>query len=86
MNLRDIAILKIKSVDYSCIISGISKNEAINLMQNAELTEKRQNIMKQKSLKSHIKVSTEILTFDDVEIKKYKFYHYRSCPSKGRRY
>ena len=50
MNLRDIAILKIKSVDYSCIISGISKNEAINLMQNAELTEKRQNIMKQKNL------------------------------------
>ena len=39
MNLRDIAILNIKGSDYSCIISGISKNEAINLMQNINLTE-----------------------------------------------
>ena len=36
MNLRDIAILNIKGSDYSCIISLISKNEAINLMQNAK--------------------------------------------------
>ena len=40
MNLSDIAILNVKSADYGCIISGISKNEAINLMQNADLTEK----------------------------------------------
>ena len=40
MNLGDIAILNIKSSDYCCIISLISKNEAINLMQNAYLTEK----------------------------------------------
>ena len=40
MNLDDIAVLNIKSADYCCIISGISKNEAINLMQNADLTEK----------------------------------------------
>ena len=39
MNLRDIAILNIRGSDYSCIISGISKNEAINLMQNINLTE-----------------------------------------------
>ena len=32
MNLSDIAILNIKSADYCCIISGISKSEAINLM------------------------------------------------------
>ena len=38
MNLSDIAILNIKSADYRCIISGISKNEAINLMQNIDLT------------------------------------------------
>ena len=31
MNLSDITILNIKSVDYSCIMSGISKSEAINL-------------------------------------------------------
>ena len=40
MNLSDIAILNIKDSDYRCIISLISKNEAINLMQNADLTEK----------------------------------------------
>ena len=31
MNLSDIAILNIKGPDYPCIISLISKNEAINL-------------------------------------------------------
>ena len=31
MNLRDIAI---KGFDYCCIFSGISKNQAIELMQN----------------------------------------------------
>ena len=40
MNLSDIAILNIKGFDYCCIISRISKNEAMNLMQNADLTEK----------------------------------------------
>ena len=39
MNLIDIDILNIKGVDYCCIISGISKSEAINLMQNIDLTE-----------------------------------------------
>ena len=40
MNLSDIAILNIKGSDYCCIISLISKNEAINLLQNADFTEK----------------------------------------------
>ena len=40
MNLSNIAILNIKCSDYCCIIGQISKNEAINLMQNAYLTEK----------------------------------------------
>ena len=40
MNLSDIAILNVKGFDYRCIISGISKNEAINLVQNAGLTGK----------------------------------------------
>ena len=42
MNLIDIAILNIKSADCHCIISGIRKNEAINLMQNTNLFKKRQ--------------------------------------------
>ena len=40
MDLSDIAILNIKGSDYCCIISLISKNEAIKLMQNVNLTEK----------------------------------------------
>ena len=40
MNLSDITILNIEGSDYCCIISLISKNGAINLMQNADLTEK----------------------------------------------
>ena len=40
MNLSDIAISNIKCSDYHCIISLISKNEAINLMQNDYLTKK----------------------------------------------
>ena len=40
INLSDIAILNIKGSDCRCIISLISKNEAINLMQNVDLTEK----------------------------------------------
>ena len=39
-NCSDFAMLNIKSADCYCIISGISKTEAINLMQNADLTEK----------------------------------------------
>ena len=40
MNLSDIAIIDIKSVNYYCIISRISKNDAINLMENVDLTKK----------------------------------------------
>ena len=44
MNLSDIAILNIKGSDYRYVISLISKNEAINLMQNADLTEKSRTL------------------------------------------
>ena len=45
MNLSDIAILNIKGSDYRCIISLITKNETINLLQNTDLTEKNWNII-----------------------------------------
>ena len=41
MSLSNIDISNIESVDYRCIISGINKSEAINLMENFDLTEKR---------------------------------------------
>ena len=37
MNVSDIAILNINCSAYRCIVSLISKNETINLMQNADL-------------------------------------------------
>ena len=40
MNLSDIATLNIKGSDYRLIISTISKNEATNVMQNADFTKK----------------------------------------------
>ena len=43
MNLRDIAILNIKSIDYCCIIIRINKSEAIPLTQYADLTEKMEH-------------------------------------------
>ena len=40
MSLNNIAILDIYSVDYRCIIAGISKSEAMKLLKNADLSEK----------------------------------------------
>ena len=40
MNFRDIAILNIKGSGYCCIISLISKNKTMNLMQSSDLTKK----------------------------------------------
>ena len=42
MSLSDITMLNIISVDR-CIVSGISKNEVMNLMQNTDLTEKMEH-------------------------------------------
>ena len=44
MNLKGIAVLYIKDSDDWCIISLISKNEAINLMQDADLTKKSRTL------------------------------------------
>ena len=49
-------------------ISRISKYEAINLMQNADLIK---NIVEHRNLLSYIKMGKEILTFGDLEIRKY---------------
>ena len=44
VNLSDVTIPIIKGCDYCCIVSRISKNEAINLMQNTDLTEKSRTL------------------------------------------
>ena len=43
INHSDIAILNIHGADYRYIISGISKNEAVNLLQKADLNKKVEN-------------------------------------------
>ena len=43
MNISDIAILNLTGADCRCRISGISKIEAINLMQNSDLAEKTEH-------------------------------------------
>ena len=40
MNLNDTAILNILGVDYRHVINRISKNKAVNLLQNANLSKK----------------------------------------------
>ena len=62
MHLSDIAILSIKSTDYCCIISGISKSDAINVMQNIDLTEKAEHYKTSKLIITY-KMSKKNLTF-----------------------
>ena len=42
-------------------------------MQNADLTEKKRDIIKHKTLLSNIKRGKKILTFGDIDIEKKKF-------------
>ena len=44
MSLSNIAILNIKGSDYCCINNGMSKNEAINVMQITDLTKKTEKL------------------------------------------
>ena len=37
LNIRNIAIITVKNLDYQCIIHNISKSEAINLLENSVL-------------------------------------------------
>ena len=70
MNLSDIAALNIKGSDYHCIISLVSKNEAMKQFWDR----KNWNIIKHKNLLSRIKIGKNILTFGNFENEKNKFY------------
>ena len=48
LNLSNIAISNIKGSDYRCIISLIRKNEAIDLLQNADLTKNIETLQSMK--------------------------------------
>ena len=49
MNLSNIYFLNIKNIDYLCIINGISKSEAIKLLQNIDLAEKSRTLIKKEN-------------------------------------
>ena len=72
VNLSDTAVSNMKGS------SLISKNNAINLMENADLTEKKRNIININNLVSYIKMGKEILTFGNTEIGKNKLYHHKT--------
>ena len=38
--LKNIAILTVKVVNYRCILRSISKNEAVNILNNSALEDK----------------------------------------------
>ena len=40
IDINSTAILNIRSVNYCCIINGITKSEAISLLRNADFSEK----------------------------------------------
>ena len=40
MKLKSIAIMNVKDVDYRCILLGISRNEAVNILNNSVLKDK----------------------------------------------
>ena len=38
--LKNIAILNVKDIDYSCIIWDVTRNDATNRLNNSELNDK----------------------------------------------
>ena len=64
-----------KGYDYHCIISLISKNEAIKLLQNADWLKKVEHYKSKIKtyLKVYIKIEKTIIKFGDIEVLKQKF-------------
>ena len=65
--------VSVKGKDYRNHFLYMSKDEAVNLLRNADLTEKEWNFIKHKNLLPHIKMDKEIM-FGDIEIEKHKFH------------
>ena len=51
ISLNDIAISNINGADQRCIINGISKSNAVNLIQNPNLSEKQGLLQRQNKYK-----------------------------------
>ena len=57
--LKNIAILNVKGVDYRCILWGISRNQAVNILNNAVLEDKGALQMEFNSNKTPVEVIKE---------------------------
>ena len=83
VNLRDIDFLNIKDSDYRSFNSLISKTEAINLFQNAPLTEKSRTLSIAKIyiyiifFESIYKMRKTIIKFDNIEIQRQTFHQHK---------
>ena len=64
VNLSDIAILRIKTINYCCIITGISKFDAIKLLLKI-------------SWKHISNLKKTIIKFGEIEIEKQKFQQHK---------
>ena len=50
IHVNSIVILNINGGDYYCILNGISKLVPLNLLKNADLTEKKRGMIKIKKI------------------------------------
>ena len=70
-SLNGIAVLSINDANYGCIINGISKNDALNLLKICQFYQQERNIMKVKNYIEFItiyKTGKEIIMFGNVEV------------------
>ena len=80
-SLNSIAVLSINSANYGCIINGISKNDALNLLKICQFYQRESNIMKVNNYNEFIaiyKTGKEIIMFGNIEVGKHKFHQYKS--------
>ena len=80
-SLNSIAVLSISSANYGCIINGISKNDALNLLKICQFYQRESNIMKVNNYNEFIaiyKTGKEIIMFGNIEVGKHKFHQYKS--------
>ena len=71
ISLNGIAVLSINGANYGCIINGISKNDALNLLKICQFYQQERNIMKVKNYNEFItiyKTGKEIIMFGNVEV------------------
>ena len=75
VNFNNIAILNINRATLYCSINGDSKSDAVNLLQNVNLTKEKGVLQKFKNSKifTIYKMGETIITFGDIKVKNTNF-------------